>query len=175
MRHAFLLVLMTLYSGPALATEPGCDTRNISPIIAQLAQQTNRLRAARHQHELQPDNRLNQAAQRHACDLARRKTVSHRDAQGRRPKARIESAGFSACFSAENLALGTISAASTVASWQKSAGHARNQQDARARSMGFGVARGGDGRLYWVGLYADDCRQRTAIQNRAGKLRPFSW
>lgn len=175
MRIIFFLVLMALYSGPALATETGCDMRDISQMINQLGQQTNQLRAARQQHQLRPDERLNRAAQRHACDLARRQVVSHRDAQGLRPRARIERAGFSACFSAENVALGTVSAANTVGSWQKSPGHARNQQDRRARSMGFGVARGADGRLYWVGLYADDCRQRAAGQKRATGFRPFSW
>lgn len=89
--------------------------------------------------------------------------------------ARIKRAGFAACFSAENVAMGTASAAGTVGSWQKSRGHAQNQQDPRANAMGFGVARGADDRLYWVGVYAADCRRKAAAGTQNVGFRPFKW
>lgn len=159
---------------PVLASDGGCDSSQVAPTVSALGQQTNDSRSARGQSRLRLDPQLNQVAQRHACDLARRQAVSHKDRQGRKPLARVKGAGFAACFSAENVAQGTPSAGVTVGAWQKSPGHARNQQDPRARSMGFGVARGADGLLYWVGLYAARCDARTA-EAGSGRVQPFHW
>ena len=173
MRHIAFSLLMAMLATPALASEGGCRS-GLASAVSTLAQQTNATRAARGQAQLRVDPQLNQVAQRHACDLARRQVVSHRDGQGRKPLARVKSAGFRACFSAENIAQGTKSAGGTVKAWQGSAGHARNQQDPRAKSMGFGVAQGADGRLYWVGIYAARCVAREA-RAAADRVQPFRW
>ncbi len=175
MRHIAISLLLAMLAAPALASEGGCSgSSGLAPAVSALAQQTNATRAARGQAQLRVDAKLSQVAQRHACDLARRQVVSHRDSKGRKPMARVKGAGFRACFSAENVAQGTKSAGGTVKAWQGSAGHARNQQDPRAKSMGFGVAEGADGRLYWVGLYAARC---VAQETRAAarRVRPFRW
>lgn len=143
-------------------------------MVSAMGQKTNETRVARGQAQLHIDPQLSQVAQRHACDLAGRQRLSHQDQQGRKPLARVKRAGFKACFSAENIAQGTRNAGVTVKAWQSSAGHARNQQDPRAKSMGFGVARGADGLLYWVGVYAARCKQQQA-KAAPGKLQPFSW
>ncbi|MFV0300917.1 MAG: CAP domain-containing protein [Paracoccus sp. (in: a-proteobacteria)] len=160
-----------MLAGPALASGEDCDSNGPGQTVLTLARQTNETRAARGRPGLAIDAQLNLAAQHHACDLARRQVISHRDRQGREPLARVRTAGFPACFSAENLAQGTKSPGITVSAWQKSAGHARNQQNPRARSMGFGVARAVDGRLYWVGLYAARC----GMERAEGGIRPFRW
>lgn len=174
MRHIAIASLLAMLAAPALASEGGCSSSGLAPMISALGQQTNATRAARGQTQLRVDPQLSQVAQRHACDLARRQVVSHRDSQGRKPLARVKGAGFRACFSAENIAQGTKSAGGTVKAWQGSVGHARNQQDPRAKSMGFGVAEGADGRLYWVGLYAARCAVQEA-RAAAGKVQPFRW
>ncbi|TRW98198.1 CAP domain-containing protein [Paracoccus sp. M683] len=176
MRIFAISLLITLFGAPAMAAASNCDVKDLGAVVATLGQQTNQTRAARGQQELRIDRRLNAAAQRHACDLARRQAVSHRSGNGARPMGRIRNAGFRACFSAENVAQGTKSADLTVRAWQSSASHARNQHDPRARAMGFGVARDGNGQLYWVGVYATDCRNVAGVQEQSNaRIRPFSW
>lgn len=173
MRGILGMLAVMVMSQPGFASGTGCVATGMDHLISALAQQTNQARSASGQAPLSVDMRLNKAAQRHACDLARRQTVSHRDRLGRRSMARVKRAGFRACFSAENVAMGTNNPRYTVGAWQGSPGHARNQQDPRARAMGFGVAKDGNGHLYWVGLYATTCQVMTA-QRQSG-LRPFAW
>lgn len=169
------MVSFSVVLSPALAAEGSCNSGAVADLVSALGKQTNQLRANQGKAHLQIDPRLSHAAQRHACDLARRQTVSHRDGMGRRPMARIKSAGFRACFSAENVAQATASPGATVRAWQSSAGHAQNQQDPRAQAMGFGVAKGADGHLYWVGVYASDCQSQMASNRSTKGLRPFKW
>lgn len=152
----FALILMLLMT--AAVANAGCATQADGAVMAQLVRQTNSLRTGQGRGALRLDRRLSRAAQAHACDLARRQVVSHRDRLGRRPMARIRRKGYRACFAAENVAMGTQRAAQTVQAWRDSPGHARNQSDHRARAMGFGVARGANGRLWWVGVYAAGCQ-----------------
>lgn len=159
----------------ALASEGACNTGAVAHLVSALGKETNQMRANQGQARLQIDPRLSLAAQRHACDLARRQTVSHRDGMGRRPMSRIKNAGFRACFSAENVAQATATPGATLRAWQSSAGHASNQQDPRAQAMGFGVAKGADGHLYWVGVYAADCQSQMASNRSTKGLRPFEW
>lgn len=119
-----------------------------------LVRQTNGLCARQGRQALGLDRRLSRAAQTHACDLARRQVVAHRDRLGRRPLARIRRKGYRARVAAENVAMGTQRAAQTVQAWPDSPGQARSPSDHRARAMGFGVARGADGRLWWCDAYA---------------------
>ncbi|MDO5704469.1 MAG: CAP domain-containing protein [Paracoccus sp. (in: a-proteobacteria)] len=109
---------------------------------------------------------LSRVAQDHACDLAQRGTVSHRDGAGRKPMQRLRRAGLTVCYSAENVAMGTPDAHKTVAAWQTSVSHARNQQTTRARAMGIGVARGQDGQLWWVALYVAGCDRMASGGSR---------
>ena len=165
MRLVLLIIAMMLTPQAVLAGARACAPPALPQMVGSLAAETNALRAARGHDALRLDGRLSQAAQRHACDIARRAVVTHRDAAGRRPLARVKRAGFRACFTAENVAMGSPDPGRTVQAWQASTGHARNQHDPRARSMGFGVARDADGRLWWVALYASACEK---VSRRAG-------
>lgn len=165
MRLVLLLIALMLPSQAVLAAERGCAPPALPQMVGSLAQATNALRMSRGHDALRLDGRLSRAAQRHACDIARRATVTHLDAAGRRPLARVKRSGFRACFTAENVAMGSPDPHQTVQAWQSSRGHARNQHDPRARSIGFGVARDGDGRLWWVGVYASACDK---VRRRAG-------
>ncbi|MDO5612831.1 MAG: CAP domain-containing protein [Paracoccus sp. (in: a-proteobacteria)] len=156
----FLIALFT-----ASATWAGCTPGGAPTLIADLGRATNAMRGQTGTRPLAIEAALSRVAQDHACDLARRSTVSHRDGSGRLPMQRLRRAGLTVCYSAENVAMGTADAAGTVAAWQTSPGHARNQQSARARAMGVGVARGQDGRLLWVALYVAGC-DRMASQKR---------
>lgn len=155
-----LLLGLGLFSTSANA-QPLSECLRTSPgIIAALGQATNLVRHTKGRKNLYLDERLSQVAQHHACDLAARNAISHTDAKGRTPMKRLRKTGFPACFSAENVAWGTKHASPTIAAWQQSPSHRVNQESPKATLMGFGQARGADGRLYWVGLYATPCKKR---------------
>ncbi|MDO5620781.1 MAG: CAP domain-containing protein [Paracoccus sp. (in: a-proteobacteria)] len=154
----FLMATLILTALPAHASRQlTCPTPAPSAVNA-LVQTTNQMREQAGLPRLTLDQGLNAAAQRHACDLARRNVVSHTDSRGRTPMKRLRAGGYRACFSAENVAWGTDQPLTTVAAWRESPDHRVNQESPLATRMGFGVAHGPGGYLYWVGLYAAPCR-----------------
>ena len=167
MRLAMMLIALLWLPQAVMAAARGCAPPALPQMIGSLAEATNSLRQSRGRDALRLDRRLSRAAQAHACDIARRAVVTHQDAAGRRPMARVKRAGFRACFAAENVAMGSPDPGLTVQAWQSSKGHATNHQDPRARAMGFGVARDNNGRLWWVGVYASPCTPAVP-RRRAG-------
>ena len=99
-------------------------------------------------------DRLESAAQGHACALARRGQISHRGILGTGLRTRLWRAGYRAALAGENLAAGLESAAAVVAAWMGSPGHRDNILSPGMQEVGLGVARGGDGMLYWVMIAA---------------------
>jgi uncharacterized protein YkwD len=94
---------------------------------------------------------LNEAASRHARDMARKKYFDHRGANGSQPRDRVMRAGYDPRLTGENIALGPQSAEEVVAGWLDSPGHCENIMDARFRHIGVGLAEGrGRGKVYWV-------------------------
>ena len=94
---------------------------------------------------------LNEAAARHARDMARRSYFEHRGADGSQPKERVLRAGYQPRLTGENIALGPESAEEVVAGWLASPGHCANIMDSRFQHIGVGLATGrGRGKIYWV-------------------------
>lgn len=151
-----LLILLGAISLPVVSAG-ACELVGNDTLRREMAQATNAMRARSGRPPLHIDPVLTRTAQKHACDIAARQTITHSDARGRLPMKRLKSMGYRACFTAENLAMGMPAANATIVAWQNSPKHAQNHQDVRARAMGFGVARGPKGRLWWVGLYATSC------------------
>lgn len=161
----FLVLLFTFSGAILIAPETvqaqgaiRCEMVYVPQLVTDLARATNQVRRHAGQTDMSLDRGLSRAAQRHACDLARRHVVSHTDRAGRSAMKRLRRAGMRVCFSAENIAKGIETPDETVAAWQNSEGHRHNQQSERASRMGFGVARSTEGALYWVGVYAAPCR-----------------
>jgi uncharacterized protein YkwD len=101
--------------------------------------------------ELRMNTDLNQAATRHARDMARKKYFDHRGSDGSQPKDRVIRAGYAPRLTGENIALGPQSAEEAVAGWLASPGHCENIMDPRFRHIGVGLASGrGRGQQYWV-------------------------
>ncbi len=100
------------------------------------------------------DARLTEAAQQHAEDLADRRTLSHRGADGSDPFERMEAAGYRFANAAENVAEGQQTPRAVVDAWLASrTGHCDNVMDSVYRHMGVGMAQvERDGRVvrYWV-------------------------
>lgn len=95
--------------------------------------------------------KLDDAAARHARDMARRKFFDHEGANGSQPKDRVLRAGYEPRLTGENIAYGPVSAEEVVAGWLASPGHCANIMDERFKDIGVGLATGkGRGKIYWV-------------------------
>lgn len=94
---------------------------------------------------------LNEAAARHARDMARKKFFDHRGVDGSQPKDRVLRAGYQPRLTGENIAFGPESAEEVVAGWLASPGHCANIMDSRFQNIGVGLASGRKrGEIYWV-------------------------
>ena len=91
------------------------------------------------------DNRLQQAAQRHAKDMAQQDFFSHQGSDDSNVSTRARDAGFAWRNIGENIAYNYPDAAAVVAGWQESPPHCRNMMSADFRQMGAAVYGG-----YWV-------------------------
>ena len=100
---------------------------------------------------LNASRQLNEAARRHARDMARKKFFEHRGSDGSQPKDRVLRAGYQPRLTGENIAFGPETAREAVAGWLDSAGHCENIMDPRFLDIGVGVATGRErGQIYWV-------------------------
>jgi uncharacterized protein YkwD len=100
---------------------------------------------------LSASRNLDEAASRHARDMARKGFFDHRAPDGSQPWDRVRRAGYQPRISGENIAYGPESAEEVVAGWLASPGHCENIMEPRFEHIGVGVATGGRrGRIYWV-------------------------
>ncbi|WP_019585016.1 CAP domain-containing protein [Deinococcus apachensis] len=99
---------------------------------------------------LMSDARLEQAAQRHAADMAARNYFNHTSQDGRTFVQRITAAGYTWRTVGENIAAGQTSPEEVVAAWLASEGHCRNIMSPSFQELGVGYARGGSYGHYWV-------------------------
>jgi uncharacterized protein YkwD len=99
---------------------------------------------------------LEQVAQRHAEDMARRGYFDHTGADGSTPQRRIDRGGYAWSISGENLALGRMSSREAVEGWLASPGHCANIMEPRFTETGIALAAGRapDQPTYWVQAFA---------------------
>jgi uncharacterized protein YkwD len=104
------------------------------------------LNALRAEHRLPPlsyNATLAGAAYEHARDMARRKTLDHKNF-----KARM--AGVVSGVAAENVSWGCEAQDCAIRQWAKSPGHRRNMLMKGVSAYGIASAVSEDGRRYWV-------------------------
>ena len=94
---------------------------------------------------------LNEAAEGHARDMARKDYFEHRGADGSQPKDRVLRAGYKPRLTGENIALGPESAEEVIAGWLASPGHCANIMDSRFQHIGVGLATGSGARQDLLG------------------------
>jgi len=95
---------------------------------------------------------LDRVAMGHALDQASSGFFGHRGSDGSTVQARMQMAGYDACLSAENIAMGQPDEAAVMTQWMASSGHRSNILHPRAEQFGF--ARAGD---HWVMVLARPC------------------
>ena len=94
---------------------------------------------------------LDEAALRHARDMARHGYFGHAGRDGSQPKQRVARLGYRSRLTGENIAYGPESVEEVVAGWLASSGHCANIMEPRIQEMGIGFAVGkARGAIYWV-------------------------
>ncbi len=157
-------VLLALAAGPAVAADAVVGRAAGDTIAARVLDLVNEARAegrrcGRRRYApaapLAPSRRIEQAAQRHAADMARHGYFEHSGRDGSQPKERLARTGYRSRLTGENIAYGPTSAEEVVAGWLASPGHCENIMEPRFEEMGIAFARGRRrGEIYWVQLLA---------------------
>jgi uncharacterized protein YkwD len=99
------------------------------------------------------DAQLNQAAQRHAQDLANQGNLNHTGSDGSTMQSRIEATGYSWTAIGENIAMGQTTPQAVMTSWMGSSGHRQNIVNPAFSEIGLGYVEDG-GTKYWVQVFA---------------------
>jgi uncharacterized protein YkwD len=148
--RAILLALMLVAAAPA--ANAACQPpSNGGALERAVIERINEVRRARGLAALRPSGALAEAAQGHACDMARRGYFAHeRPGGGPDLRARVKSEGFRMRLAVENIARTRAADPDrTMAIWRDSQAHWANLLHPRVREVGVGLAQGGD-RVYWV-------------------------
>lgn len=108
--------------------------------VSSLVQETNVRRTSEGLATLSLNNKLNEAAQAKANDMAARNYWSHNTPEGNPPWLFFGNAGYAYSAAGENLAYGFDTSDATVAAWMNSPGHRANILNNDFTEVGFGIA-----------------------------------
>lgn len=135
------------------AAQAGCTTPSGADAMQQeLLSHLNAERKARGLSALVLSAKLDKAAQGHACDNAKRKSISHTSSDGGTLKTRLRRAGYAYRTAAENTGRGFASGARAIEWWMHSPKHKDNILLRKAREVGVGIAvsPAPDNKLHWI-------------------------
>lgn len=149
-------ILFVLLFWPGLVAAQCVVPANGQAMAQGIYSGVNAQRNAQNLRGLAPDRALAEAAQIHACDIARTGEITHRGSDGTNSHRRVERAGFDTCLTAENLAWGFPDPGQIMSGWMNSDGHRRNILLDRTTSMGVGIAQGPQGPM-WVLVLSRRC------------------
>jgi uncharacterized protein YkwD len=130
-----------------LLGDPGPSTPQptIGAFEQRVIELTNGERVERGLAPLKSNGELNEAADRHAEDMAANRYFSHVGLDGDRAWDRAEEVGYSSSGFGENIARGQPSPEAVVTAWMNSSGHRANILNTNYRDIGVGYESG-----YWV-------------------------
>ncbi|AXC51192.1 CAP domain-containing protein [Paracoccus suum] len=118
-------------------------------------QATNAVRTSRGLAPLRPQPQVQAIADAHACEMARRGTMTHRGGRSSGPGARLRANGYNSRVAAENIAAGRFTLPQVLAEWSRSGGHMANIMRPDVRDFALGRAIGADGKTsFWAAVYA---------------------
>lgn len=133
--------------------QAGCSVPpNADAMQQELLAHLNAERKAHGLSALKLSTKLDKAAQGHACDNAKRKSISHTSSDGGTLKTRLRRVGYGFRTAAENTGRGFASGARAVEWWMHSPKHKDNILLRRAREVGVGIAvsPAPDNKLHWI-------------------------
>jgi uncharacterized protein YkwD len=112
---------------------------------------TNVERTAKGCAALRADSKLHTAARDHGAEMASLQQLTDTGANGSSPGDRMKLAGYDTSAGwAENVAAGYPTPQAVMTGWMNSEGHRNNILNCSLRAIGVGVARAGNGQLYWT-------------------------
>ncbi|KAF4131464.1 Cysteine-rich secretory protein family [Phytophthora infestans] len=116
----------------------------------------NRERAARGLPKFCMNRKLQNAAQVHASDMAKRSFLSHTGSDGSSMSSRVRGAGYRWASIAENVAAGQATVSSVLASWMRSKPHRTNILSTKHKMFGCGYAATSSSKYkhYWTQDFA---------------------
>jgi uncharacterized protein YkwD len=144
---------------PPKASEVTPGTRSATDLVATgiealengLVGLTNVERTAKGCAALRADSKLHTAAREHGAEMASLQQLAHTGANGSSPGDRMKLAGYDTSAGwAENVAAGYPTPQAVMTGWMNSEGHRNNILDCSLKAIGVGVARAGNGQLYWT-------------------------
>lgn len=148
--------LMALAAGLVISLCAPAMACNIPANAAAMQDQLlSHLNAERRAHGLSPlrlSGKLDKAAQGHACDNAKRMSISHVSSDGGTLKNRLRRAGYAFRTAAENTGRGFASGARAVEWWMNSPKHRDNILLRKAKEVGIGIAvsPAPDNKIHWI-------------------------
>lgn len=143
----------TVVLGLGTAALAGCNVPANSDVLQkQLLAELNAERTARGLSPLKLSAKLDKAAQGHACDNAKRRSISHDSSDGGTLKTRLRKAGYKYRAAAENTGRGFGTPERAVDWWMNSPKHRTNILYPKMREVGIGIAMSDapDSKLHWV-------------------------
>lgn len=143
----------TVVLGLGAAAQAGCNIPANSDVLQkQLLAELNAERTARGLSPLKLSAKLDKAAQGHACDNAKRRSISHDSSDGGTLKTRLRKAGYKYRAAAENTGRGFGTPERAVDWWMNSPKHRTNILYPKMREVGIGIAMSDapDSKLHWV-------------------------
>ncbi|HKI01374.1 MAG TPA: CAP domain-containing protein [Thermoanaerobaculia bacterium] len=127
--------------------------RDMEKVRAEMLALVNAARKKAGAPPLRTNERLDQAAQRHAEDMLARGYFAHQSPEGKTVRERAQAAGYKWRTIGENIAEGQFSVDEVMDTWMNSPGHRRNILNPDFRELGIGLTRGKTGkehRVVWV-------------------------
>ncbi len=128
-------------ASPLTSEPPSIIIEPSDPLAALLFREVNERRISAGYAILLLDGTLNDVAQLHADDMARRTYLEHITPEGVTFEMRIDASGYSYRSAAENLGFASH-ASLIVPDWMRSPGHRVNIEDGSYRRVGVAVAQG---------------------------------
>lgn len=135
--------------GPLAVTDTSTSLIDPAPInftdnIADLLDETNRVRAENKVPLLSMNPKLNSSAGNKCSDMVKRNYWEHNDPDGKEPYRFITRAGVSYSKAGENLAYGFNNSRATIDGWMKSPSHKENMLSVDYTQVGFGICESKD-------------------------------
>jgi uncharacterized protein YkwD len=141
-----------------LVAEPSADwfargtagLRDLGRVRAAILAAVNAERKKAGVPPLRPNDRLDQAAQRHAQDMLARHYFAHESPEGETVRERARAAGYDWRAIGENIAEGQLSVDEVMSTWMHSPPHRKNILDRDFKELGVGLALGRSGNEWQV-------------------------
>lgn len=146
-------VLLATLALSATASRAACVIPDAeSALQAEALASLNAERAARNLPKLKLNPALEKAAESHACDNAKRHSISHESSDGSKLQHRLRRVGYKFTKAAENTGRGFSSGERAVEWWMNSPGHKDNILMQGIQDVGIGIALSSapDSKLHWT-------------------------